>query len=417
MSMSPTYRLVALRHWQGSGGVRIVVEKWLGDWQYRWMLTNAVAANRALHGLALGDAFGETWFFRPAAQMQWLQRERVMPKGPWRWTDDTAMAISLYRMLVTRGEVVQDELAALFAAAYEADPHRNYGPSMHGVLQAIFDGEPWSEVTSRQFDGQGSWGNGAAMRVAPLGAWFAADVEVVVRQAELSAAVTHAHPEATAGAIAAAVATSLAVQGIPADDLIDHALAHTPDSEVASRLRLAARQPFSAEPQEGGRRSGLRAADFGSGHCSVCDLVRGTASGRLARGVVGHRIGRWRRRHHVCHCRWDCCCPNRPCPDIDGMAGGVRAPAGLGDAAAGRRSIDDGDRLLRRLADSPDGVTQVLGGAAIGLGERGRTSWSCRVDREAAATVYGGDGNDDSPDRGGRCRQHDAGSCGVRVLQ
>jgi ADP-ribosylglycohydrolase len=48
---------------------------------------------------------------------------------------------------------------------------------MHGVLKAIGDGESWQSVTTSQFDGQGSWGNGAAMRVAPLGAWFADDLD------------------------------------------------------------------------------------------------------------------------------------------------------------------------------------------------------------------------------------------------
>jgi ADP-ribosylglycohydrolase len=81
--------------------------------------------------------------------------------------------------------------------------------------------------------------------VAPLGAWFAADPRIVVEQARLSAAVTHAHPEAAAGAVAVA----LAVQGIPAADLIEATAAWTPDSEVASRLRRAGRRPFTAEPQ------------------------------------------------------------------------------------------------------------------------------------------------------------------------
>lgn len=63
---------------------------------------------------------------------------------------------------------------------------------MHRVLRAIRGGEPWESVTSRQFGGQGSWGNGAAMRVAPLGAWFAVDLDQVVTQAGLSATVTRA---------------------------------------------------------------------------------------------------------------------------------------------------------------------------------------------------------------------------------
>ncbi|MGW0431269.1 ADP-ribosylglycohydrolase family protein [Micromonospora sp. NPDC003197] len=213
------------------------------------MTANVEAATWSLHGVAMGDAFGETWFFRPAEQMQRLLDERFVPQGPWPWTDDTAMAISLYRTLRDHGQVVQDELADRFASAYAADPYRNYGPSMHGVLQAIGAGEPWQLVTAAQFDGQGSWGNGAAMRVGPLGAWFADDLDRVVEQADLSAAVTHAHPEATAGAIAVAVAAALAVRQVSAEELLPQVAARTPDSEVAARLRLLTRRPFSRQPQ------------------------------------------------------------------------------------------------------------------------------------------------------------------------
>ena len=55
-------------------------------------------------------------------------------------------------------------------------------------------------------------GNGAAMRVAPLGAYFADDLQRTVCEAELSAEVTHAHPDGIAGAIAVAVAAAVAAQ-------------------------------------------------------------------------------------------------------------------------------------------------------------------------------------------------------------
>ena len=210
---------------------------------------NIDATRKSLHGLALGDSFGETWFFRPAEEMEWMAGQRVMPKGPWPWTDDTAMALSLYRMLQDRGEVHQDYLADLFATAYADDPHRNYGASMHDVLQAIGAGEPWNWVTRAQFGGQGSWGNGAAMRVAPLGAWFAADLDRVVEQAALQAEVTHAHPEATAGAVAVALAAALAVRGVAAAEFIGGVVERTPDSEVASRLDRLAGRPLSADPR------------------------------------------------------------------------------------------------------------------------------------------------------------------------
>ncbi|MGC0422576.1 ADP-ribosylglycohydrolase family protein [Embleya sp. AB8] len=207
-------------------------------------------AARTLHGLALGDAFGEQWFFYKGADLAEHQARRIAPEADlWYWTDDTAMALSVLRILHLRGEVDQDALAEHFAAAYTADPYRGYGPSMHGVLRAIREGESWREVTRRQFDGQGSWGNGAAMRVAPLGAWYAdRELADVAAEAERSAETTHAHPEAVAGAVAVAIAAALATRGRdePAPDpvrFLTEVAGHTPESDVAAGLRTAARLP------------------------------------------------------------------------------------------------------------------------------------------------------------------------------
>lgn len=57
----------------------------------------------------------------------------------------------------------------------------------------------------------GSFGNGSAMRVAPVGAYFFDDLDKTVTMATASAKVTH--PEGIAGAVAVAVATAVAVCG------------------------------------------------------------------------------------------------------------------------------------------------------------------------------------------------------------
>jgi ADP-ribosylglycohydrolase len=61
-------------------------------------------------------------------------------------------------------------------------------------------------------------GNGSAMRVAPLGAYFADRVDqpaAIMAEAEKSAVVTHPHPEGVAGAQAIALAAALAVRRTP----------------------------------------------------------------------------------------------------------------------------------------------------------------------------------------------------------
>lgn len=156
----------------------------------------------------MGDAFGDGWFTRSDELPEERLAAREPRPAPWEWTDDSAMAFVLFAHLGAHGEVRPDGLAREFAAEYARDPGRKYGPSMHSVLRRIGEGEDWRTVTTEQFGGQGSFGNGAAMRVAPLGAWFGTDLPGAVEQARLSALTTHAHPEAVAGAVAVAVAAA-----------------------------------------------------------------------------------------------------------------------------------------------------------------------------------------------------------------
>jgi ADP-ribosylglycohydrolase len=106
--------------------------------------------------------------------------------------------------LAERHEINQDSLAATFADRCE--PYRGYGPGAVVILHRIRDGVPWRQAAGEVFDGTGSCGTGAAMRVAPLGAWFFDDLDRAADQAARSAEVTHRHPEGSAGAVAVAVA-------------------------------------------------------------------------------------------------------------------------------------------------------------------------------------------------------------------
>ncbi|MBK6010454.1 ADP-ribosylglycohydrolase family protein [Streptomyces sp. MBT53] len=202
-------------------------------------------AHASLDGLVTGDAFGDSWFTRSDEPAEELWAARELRPAPWLWTDDSAMAFVLFAHLVAHGEVQPDALAREFAAEYEREPGRKYGPSMHGVLRRIGEGEDWRTVTTGQFGGQGSYGNGAAMRVAPLGAWFRDDLKVAVEQARLSALATHAHPEAVAGAVAVAVAAALAAAGagqqaLPRAEFLREVASHVPDGDVRARLLVAA---------------------------------------------------------------------------------------------------------------------------------------------------------------------------------
>jgi ADP-ribosylglycohydrolase len=161
----------------------------------------------ALDGLSVGDALGERFFYPPNFN---LLDTRSAPLGPWRWTDDTAMAISIAEMLARNGGIDQDKLAASFARRFMAEPDRGYGRGAFGLLNDIDRGVPWDEAAQAMFGGLGSMGNGAAMRAAPLGAYFAEHLDDVADHAAAASQVTHMHPEGIAGGVAVAVAAGWA---------------------------------------------------------------------------------------------------------------------------------------------------------------------------------------------------------------
>lgn len=138
------------------------------------------------------------------------------------------------------GKIDQTFLAESIAQHY--DYTRAYGPSMHRVLERIRNGEHWRQVANSTFEGQGSWGNGAAMRAAPLGAYFAEDIKVVEEQATLSAEITHAHPEGIVGAVAVALAAAFALRAKVSgnkpthQEFLQSIIDLLPSSEVRSRL-------------------------------------------------------------------------------------------------------------------------------------------------------------------------------------
>src|SRR5688572_19873953 len=160
-----------------------------------------------LDGLSVGDAIGEQFFHLNRFD---LVTRRVVPDPFWCYTDDTEMALAIAQVIQSRGHIDQDELAAEFARRYRRNPRRGYGATAHQILMAISSGRPWRVAAKVAFDGEGSMGNGAAMRVAPIGAYFADDPPDVVAQAARSAEVTHAHSEGIAGAIAVALAVAWA---------------------------------------------------------------------------------------------------------------------------------------------------------------------------------------------------------------
>lgn len=217
------------------------------------VLTPAERALVSLTGLSIGDAFGDQFFLLANRGLDpWMET----PPPVWEWSDDTEMACSVVDTLIRHDRIDQDLLAEAFAT--RMDLGRRYGAGALELLEKVRAGAHWRTASREGFGGNGSYGNGAAMRVAPLGAYYAGDLTIAAGEAARSAEITHAHAEGIAGAVAVAVAASHAASPGP-HDLFEAVLDHTPPGYVrqgverARKLTAATAEQAAAQLGNGSR--------------------------------------------------------------------------------------------------------------------------------------------------------------------
>lgn len=205
------------------------------------MMTSIEYALLSLDGLSVGDALGAA--LGEGATSAWAAMhisERILPPEPWQWTDDTHMALSIVGILAEFDEIDQDALAELFAERFSEEPYRGYGQGAAALLSQLSEGESWRKLSPRLFDG-GSYGNGAAMRAAPIGGFYRGEVRIAADEARRSAVITHAHPEGQAGAIAVAAAAAIASsENVPRGQaFLSEVLRYVPEGETRAGIRAA----------------------------------------------------------------------------------------------------------------------------------------------------------------------------------
>ncbi len=207
-------------------------------------------AKQSLLGISIGDAFGES-FFGETEMVKDCIKKRKIPKSSWEFTDDTVMSIAIFEELEISGKIDQDRLANKFSKNHEIDPNRGYGATARSILREIGNGADWSVLAKNVFDGMGSMGNGASMRVGPIGAYYYDDFEKVKTYAIQSAEITHSNQEGICGAIAVGIATAVATRSklenksISPKEFIIQIINELPDSDTKSKIKKSLSVPYT----------------------------------------------------------------------------------------------------------------------------------------------------------------------------
>jgi poly(ADP-ribose) glycohydrolase ARH3 len=228
------------------------------------------AALGALLGTFVGDALGMPFEGSPSGVIPDHLEMLEARLGRGTYTDDTEMMIVLAESLVEHGAVNEERLARAFLEGCDAS--RGYGAGTLEVLALWRSGVPVVEAAGQLFDGQGSLGNGASMRIAPIAVRFADFPEQLRIQAERSARLTHAHPLAVDAAVVQATTIAAALRG---DEIMEAAKAAARTAVMREQLgRAAELLARNVEPAEAAAALG----NSSLGHESVPAAIFGAVS-------------------------------------------------------------------------------------------------------------------------------------------
>ncbi|MBO4973389.1 MAG: ADP-ribosylglycohydrolase family protein [Bacteroides sp.] len=155
-------------------------------------------------GAIAGDIIGS---FYEHGGLKYYDFDLFYPRS--RFTDDTVMTLAVAQWLMSSSGKSKDDLIRIMQSLGRKYPRAGYGKSFNEWLRSD-NPQPYN-----------SWGNGAAMRVSPIGL-YAETLDEALMLAKISAEVSHDHPEGIAGAQAVASAVWMARKGCTKDEIKEY---------------------------------------------------------------------------------------------------------------------------------------------------------------------------------------------------
>ncbi|XP_063978442.1 ADP-ribosylhydrolase ARH3-like isoform X2 [Diachasmimorpha longicaudata] len=174
------------------------------------------------------------------------------------FTDDSAMTRDISQSLIDKGDLDLLDLAKKFVKSFYQEPNRGYGAGVIVVFEKL-RGNKFTDLEGparEQFNGQGSLGNGAAMRVSPVSLFCHNNYDRLVNMARRQAMLTHTHKDGINGAILQAIAIEKTISLDPnqkldtkafIDDLIDKMNDIEKDDEEFLEREESVVKPYKAQ--------------------------------------------------------------------------------------------------------------------------------------------------------------------------
>ncbi|XP_075223533.1 ADP-ribosylhydrolase ARH3-like isoform X2 [Lycorma delicatula] len=178
---------------------------------------SALLANKfrgCLVGALLGDCLGAPYEGEYNISKVVLQKYFDKLEGPYfaspvkPYTDDTAMTKCVAESLIAKGGMDQKDLADRFTKEYFKDPRRGYGMGVVSIFHKLRNPKLDNVLrpAEEQFDGQGSFGNGGAMRIAPVALFGLNNYNNMLDMAKQNTLITHSNILGINGALLQCIA-------------------------------------------------------------------------------------------------------------------------------------------------------------------------------------------------------------------
>ncbi|XP_071574162.1 ADP-ribosylhydrolase ARH3 isoform X1 [Temnothorax nylanderi] len=138
------------------------------------------------------------------------------------YTDDSAMTRSLAESLIEKQDLDIVDVAKRFAKSYHKEPDRGYGAGTATVLKEWKRHVEETNIkipAKNLFDGLGSYGNGGAMRIAPVALFSYNNYDKLLYYVKEATEITHAHKLGIDGAILQAITIQQSLCLDPSEEL------------------------------------------------------------------------------------------------------------------------------------------------------------------------------------------------------